>query len=180
MQVAETSIAGVYLVVPAALVDERGHFARQWDDELFRRHGLTTRFPQCNSSFSAAAGTLRGLHYQAPPHGEAKYLRCIRGRLFDVVVDVRAGSPSFGRWMGTELSAASGQWIYVPEGVAHGFLTLEDNTEVLYPVSTPYEPSSERGIRWNDPAFGIQWPIEPTRMSDKDARWPDFRPEQHD
>jgi dTDP-4-dehydrorhamnose 3,5-epimerase len=175
MQVIETSIAGVYLVTPAALVDERGHFARQWDEETFRRHGLTTRFPQCNSSFSRAAGTLRGLHYQAPPHGEAKYLRCISGRIFDVVVDVRRESPSFGRWLGTELSAASRQWIYVPDGVAHGFLTLEDNTEVLYPVSAPYEPKSERGIRWNDPAFGVQWPIRPTRMSDKDARWDDFR-----
>jgi dTDP-4-dehydrorhamnose 3,5-epimerase len=180
MHVADTSIAGVYLVTPAALVDERGHFARQWDEELFQRYGLTTRFPQCNSSFSAAAGTLRGLHYQAPPHGEAKYLRCISGRLFDVVLDVRPGSPSFGRWLGTELSAASRQWIYVPEGVAHGFLTLEDNTEVIYPVSTAYEPLAERGIRWNDPAFGIQWPIEPMRMSDKDARWADFRLEPHD
>jgi dTDP-4-dehydrorhamnose 3,5-epimerase len=175
MQLIETSIAGVHLVTPAALVDERGHFARQWDEETFRRHGLTTRFPQCNSSFSAAAGTLRGLHFQVPPHGEAKYLRCISGRIFDVVVDVRRDSPSFGRWLGTELSASSRQWIYVPAGVAHGFLTLEDNTEVLYPVSAPYEPKAERGIRWNDPAFGVQWPIRPARMSDKDARWDDFR-----
>jgi dTDP-4-dehydrorhamnose 3,5-epimerase len=179
MQVVETAIAGVLLVTPSPLVDERGHFARQWDEDTFRRYGLTTRFPQCNSSFSAAAGTLRGLHYQAPPHGEAKYLRCISGRLFDVVVDVRRGSPSFGRWLGTELSAADRRWIYIPDGVAHGFLTLEDNTEVLYPVSTPYVPNAERGIRWNDPAFGIEWPMTPSRMSDKDARWNDFRPEAH-
>jgi len=180
MQVAETSIAGVYLITPATRADERGHFARQWDETTFRRFGMTTQFPQCNSSFSAVAGTLRGLHYQAAPHGEAKYLRCISGRLFDVVVDVRPASRTFGRWLGTELSASGRQWIYIPEGIAHGFLTLEDNTEVLYPVSTPYEPSSERGIRWNDPAFGIGWPIEPTRMSDKDAQWADFQPECHD
>ena len=180
MQVTETSIAGVFVVTPAPRADERGHFARQWDEELFRRYGLTTRFPQCNSSFSAMAGTLRGLHFQAPPHGEAKYLRCISGRLFDVVVDVRRGSPSFGRWLGMELSAVSRQWIYVPEGVAHGFLTLEDNTEVLYPVSAPYEASSERGIRWNDPAFDIEWPIVPTRMSEKDAQWADFHLGTHD
>ena len=96
-----------------------------------------------------------------------------------MVVDVRRGSPSFGRWLGTELSAASRQWIYIPDGVAHGFLTLEDNTEVLYPVSTPYVPRAERGIRWNDPAFGIEWPMQPTRMSDKDARWDDFRADGH-
>ncbi len=180
MQVIETSIAGVYLVTPAALVDARGHFARQWDEDTFRRHGLTTRFPQCNSSFSAAAGTLRGLHYQAPPHGEAKYLRCIAGRLFDVVADVRRDSPTFGHWLGTEMSAANRQWIYVPDGVAHGFLTLEDNTEVLYPVSAAYEPKAERGIRWNDPAFDIVWPFPPMRMSDKDAQWDDFSLAAHD
>ena len=180
MQVVETSVAGVYLVTPDAVADERGHFARQWDEVTFRRHGLTTRFPQCNSSFSAEAGTLRGLHYQAAPHAEAKYLRCISGRIFDVVVDVRPGSPTFGRWLGTELSAANRKWIYVPEGVAHGFLTLEDRTEVLYPVSAPYEPGAERGIRWDDPAFDIQWPIRPVRMSKKDSRWDDYSPGTHD
>ena len=122
---------------------------------------------------------MRGLHYQAAPHAEAKYLRCIRGRLFDVVVDVRHGSPTFGRWLGTEMSAASRQWIYVPEGVAHGFLTLEDNTEVLYPVSTPYVPGAERGIRWDDPAFNIQWPARPRHLSEKDGHWDNFSPQTH-
>ena len=179
MQVNDTLVSGVYLVTPTPLVDVRGHFARQWDEATFRAHGLATHFPQCNSSYSGTSGTLRGLHYQARPHGEAKYVRCIRGRIFDVVVDVRPDSPTFGRWLGIELSAADRRWIYVPEGVAHGFLTLEHDTEVLYPVSAVYEPSAERGIRWNDPAFGVDWPMTPTVVSDKDRSWPDYAPGSH-
>lgn len=174
MTFSETGIAGAWVVDQAPREDERGFFARMWCEEVFAARGLVARFPQANDAFSRYRGTLRGLHYQAAPHGEVKLMRCVRGAIFDVIVDVRGDSPTRFRWFGVELSAANRRMLYVPEGCAHGYLTLVDDTEVIYPVSTPYTPSSERGVRWDDPLFGIEWPEVPAHVSPKDAAWPDF------
>jgi dTDP-4-dehydrorhamnose 3,5-epimerase len=170
-----TSIDGAWLIVQEPRTDERGFFARAWSEEEFAWRGLTARFVQCNNSFSVRCGTLRGLHYQDEPYGEVKLVRCISGSIFDVIVDTRRDSPTYLRWFGVELSAANRQLLYVPAGCAHGYQTLEDQSEVLYPVSVPYMPAAERGIRWNDPLFGIAWPDTAERLiSAKDERWPDF------
>ena len=179
MRFTETRVSGAYLVEPEPRTDERGFFARVWCRDEFAAHGLTAEFVQCNDSFSARRGTLRGLHYQVAPHGEVKLVRCVRGSVFDVVVDLRPGSSTYKRWVGTTLSAENRIMMYVPEGCAHGYLTLEDASEVVYPVTSPYQPGAERGVRWNDPAFGIEWPIAPPlTMSPKDERWPDYQPHQ--
>jgi dTDP-4-dehydrorhamnose 3,5-epimerase len=176
MRMIETTVDGAKVIELERRTDDRGFFARVWDRDTFAAHGLTTDFPQCNSAFSRRRGTLRGLHYQAAPHSEAKLVRCTRGRVFDVVVDVRPQSPTYKKWFGVELSADEGRMLYVPAECAHGYLTLEDETEVTYPVSTPYEPASERGVRWDDPEFGIAWPIAgPFILSDKDRQWPNYR-----
>jgi dTDP-4-dehydrorhamnose 3,5-epimerase len=177
MRITATAIAGVHLVELEPKGDERGWFARVWCREELERAGLKADFVQCNGSYSRDAGTLRGLHYQASPHDEAKLIRCIAGRVFDVVADVRPGSPSYGLWFGIELSAKNRRMLYVAPGVAHGYLTLEDDSEVLYPVTAYYAPESERGVRWNDPFFSIAWPDAgvPT-ISAKDRAWPDFAP----
>ncbi|MNL42915.1 dTDP-4-dehydrorhamnose 3,5-epimerase [compost metagenome] len=140
---------------------------------------METRFVQINNSLSSKRGTLRGLHYQLPPSGEVKVVRAIRGALYDVIVDLRAGSPTFGKWFGAELSAENRMMMYVPRGFAHAFITLTDDTEALYLVSDFYAPECERGLRFNDPALGIEWPIEPVEVSEKDRAWPDFNPEFH-
>ena len=153
-----TPIPGVFLITLDQKTDERGHFARLWcRDELVRR-GLTADLAQCNISFNRCRGTLRGMHWQAAPHEEAKMVRCNRGALYDVVLDLRPQSPSYQRWFATELSQDNARLVYIPEGCAHGFQTLQDNTEILYFISVPYAPASARGVRWNDPAFGIVWP----------------------
>jgi dTDP-4-dehydrorhamnose 3,5-epimerase len=142
---------------------------------VFAARGLTADFVQCNESFSARKGTLRGLHYQAAPHGEVKLVRCVRGAIFDVLVDLRPDSSTYTRWFGAELTAANRRLLYIPEGCAHGYLTLEDQSEVEYPVSCAYHPDAERGIRWNDPRFAIAWPdVEPLTLSPKDRQWPDY------
>lgn len=169
-----TKIPGVYLVEPDALEDERGFFARAWCVREFAARGLAPRFVQCNLSYSRRRGTLRGLHYQAPPMAEAKLVRCIRGVVFDVVVDLRPESPTYGQWLGIALAANNRGALYVPEGCAHGFQTLVDDTEVMYPVSQYYAPHYERGVRWDDPAFGIQWPLPDPIISAKDRSWQDF------
>jgi dTDP-4-dehydrorhamnose 3,5-epimerase len=159
--------------------DERGHFARTFSSEEFAAHALDARVSQCSASFNARAGTLRGLHYQAAPHGEAKLVRCTRGAVFDVAVDLRPDSPSYLSWCGVELTADNGLALFVPEGCAHGFQSLEDATEVLYQISTPYVPDAARGVRWDDSAFAIKWPQAPPEgriMSDRDAAYPDFSP----
>lgn len=173
MTFTETAVAGVWIVSQAPRGDDRGFFARMWCEEEFAARGLVSRFPQANNAYSRFAGTLRGLHYQAAPHGEVKLVRCIRGVIFDVVADVRPDSPTRGRWLGVELSAENRQMLYVPEGCAHGYLTLTDDSEVIYPVSSPYAPPSERGVRWDDPAFAIDWPLTPVHVSPKDHAWPD-------
>jgi dTDP-4-dehydrorhamnose 3,5-epimerase len=173
----ETPVAGAYLVELELFTDERGFFARLWSLDEFGSRGLTGAFVQCNNSFSARRGTLRGLHYQAAPHEEVKLCRCIKGAVFDVVADMRPASPTYLRWYGVELTAANRHMLYVPEGCAHGYLTLEDDSEVMYSVSRAYHPDAERGVRWNDPAIGIVWPIATgLTLSPKDLRWPDVTP----
>lgn len=159
--------------------DERGFFARMYCEKEFAVAGLETRFVQANNSSNAQRGTLRGLHYQLPPDTEVKLVRCIRGALWDVIVDVRPGSPSFGRWFGAELTAQNRRMMYVPRGFAHGFITLTDDSELIYFVSDFYEPKQERGLRWNDPKIAIDWPIAPSVISEKDANWPDFESDWH-
>ncbi len=159
--------------------DERGFFARVFCEKEFGAAGLATRFVQGNISLSAKKGTLRGMHYQLAPAAEAKIVRCLRGALFDVVLDIRPDSRTFGQWFGTELTAENGLMMYVPRGFAHAILTLTDNTETLYLVSAFYSPEHERGIRWNDPRFGVVWPFMPNEISPKDATWPDFDPRFH-
>jgi dTDP-4-dehydrorhamnose 3,5-epimerase len=170
----ETGVEGAWLIEPEAFEDERGFFARTWDAREFAERGLTGAFVQCSISYSAAFGTLRGLHYQAAPHEEAKLVRCTAGTVFDLVVDLRRKSPTFKRWFGAELSAENRHALYIPEGCAHGFLTLSGDSEVLYQISEFYEPAAGRGVRWNDPAFGIVWPAEVMVINDRDRTYPDF------
>jgi dTDP-4-dehydrorhamnose 3,5-epimerase len=177
MTFAETSIHGAWLIKLEPRSDERGFFARVWCEQELAARGLTGRFVQCNDSQSRHAGTLRGLHYQAEPYGEVKLVRCIRGTVFDVIVDVRPDSPTYLQWYGVELSADNRRSLYVPSGCAHGYQTLVDDSEVMYPVSTMYTPEAERGIRWDDPLFAIRWPdVGARHLSPQDTRWPDFAP----
>lgn len=155
--------------------DERGFFARAWCAEEFRRHGLNAALAQCSLSYNHCTGTLRGMHYQAAPGGETKVVRCIRGAIYDVLVDLRPDSPSYGKWVSRELTADNRESLYVPEGVAHGYLTLTDRTEVLYLISSAYVPALARGVRWDDAAFGIQWPGTPAVISQRDRTYPDFK-----
>jgi dTDP-4-dehydrorhamnose 3,5-epimerase len=176
MRFTETPIAGAYLIDLDARGDERGFFARLWCRREFAERGLVADFVQCNGSFSAGRGTLRGLHYQEAPHGEVKLVRCIRGSVFDVAVDLRRDSPTYLKWAGATLTVDNRTMLYVPEGCAHGYLTLEPSSEVEYPVSAFYAPASERGVRWDDPLFAIAWPIAPDVVSPKDRAWPDYQP----
>ena len=176
MDLERTPLPGVVVVRPRRLPDERGYFARTWDPEVFRAHGLNPALAQCSTSFSAREGTLRGMHYQAAPHEEAKLVRCTRGAIYDVALDLRPESPAFRHWFGVELTEENGLALYVPEGCAHGFLTRVDASEVLYLISTPYAPHAARGVRWDDPAFGIAWPGEVRVLHERDATYPDFRP----
>jgi dTDP-4-dehydrorhamnose 3,5-epimerase len=169
-----TPIEGAWVVTPELHEDERGFFARTWDASAFRARGLADRVAQCSVSFNHARGTLRGLHYQAPPHEEAKLVRCTAGVLFDVAVDLRPGSRSHRRWFGVELSAENRRAFYVPEGCAHGFLTLADGTEILYQISEFHEPAAARGVRYNDPAFAIDWPGEVLVVNERDRAFPDW------
>lgn len=173
----ETILPGVYLIDPCRIEDERGFFSRAWSARDFAARGLASEFPEVNLSRSTRKGTIRGLHYQKPPHGEAKLVRCIRGALFDVVVDLRPGSPTLHQWLGVELTAESHRTIYIPAGCAHGALALEDGAEMYYMVSSCYNPAAEAGIRWDDPWFGIRWPdVGAWILSAKDLGWPDYRP----
>jgi dTDP-4-dehydrorhamnose 3,5-epimerase len=170
----ELAVKGAYLIEPERLGDERGFFARVFCAEEMRERGLEHRVAQCSISYNQRAGTLRGMHYQAAPYGEVKLVRCTRGRAFDVVVDLRPESPTYLAWAGVELSAENRAQCYVPEGVAHGFVTLSDETELTYQISTPYVPEAARGVRWNDPAIGIEWPVAPEVMSERDQHYEDF------
>jgi len=172
-------IPGVFVIEPEPRGDERGFFARTFCEKEFAAAGLETKYPQVNNSFSVQKGTLRGMHYQLAPAQEVKVVRCIRGRLYDVALDLREGSPTFGKHFGTELTAENRHMMYVPRGFAHGFLTLEENTEAIYLVSNFYSADRERGVRWNDPRFNIRWPAAPQVLSDKDAKHRDFDPAFH-
>jgi dTDP-4-dehydrorhamnose 3,5-epimerase len=171
----QTQLPGVYLLEPERHEDERGFFARTWCRREFEAHGLDPRLVQCNISFNRKRGTLRGMHYQAAPHGEAKLIRCTRGAIYDVIVDLRRDSPAFKKWVAAELTAENRSMLFVPEGLAHGFQTLEGDTEVFYQMSEFYHPESARGVRWDDPAFGIRWPFAQPIMSDKDRGYADFQ-----
>ena len=172
-----TELEGAWIVDVEPRADERGFFARAWDRLEFAERGLATELAQCNLSFNHRRGTLRGMHYQAAPHAEVKLIRCTRGAIYDVIVDLRPDSPTRARWVGVELTADNRRALYVPEGFAHGYQTLVDGTETYYHVSAFYAPSAERGVRWNDPAFAIEWPEpDPPVMSEKDRTWPDYRP----
>ncbi len=170
----ETPLAGAYLIEQERRGDARGFFARYFCEKEFGDKGLETRFVQINNSLSAKAGTLRGLHYQLPPAAEVKVVRCVRGALWDAIVDLRPDSPTFRKWFGAELNAENRLMMYVPRGFAHAILTLSDDAEAIYLVSSFYGPEQERGVRWNDPAIGIEWPRQPIEISDKDAKWPDL------
>jgi dTDP-4-dehydrorhamnose 3,5-epimerase len=175
MRFTPSPIAGVEVIDLEPRHDERGFFARAFCTEEVGRHGLATTVSQANLVRSGRRGTVRGMHYQLPPHAEAKYVRCVRGAVFDVAVDLRRSSSTFGYWFGVHLDADNGRMLHIPPGVAHGYQTLEEDSETLYLTSVPYAPDAERGVRWNDPVFGIEWPIAvPILTSDKDAQWPDF------
>ena len=171
----ETKLTGAFIIDLKRLSDERGFFARSWCEDEFAKHGIYMPPLQANVSSNPKRGTLRGMHYQLAPYGESKLVRCTRGAIYDVVVDMREESLTYGQWIGVELTADSFRMLFVPEHFAHGFITLEDNTDVTYQVSAKYTPSAERGLRWNDSTIGIEWPIEPILISDKDRSHPDVQ-----
>jgi dTDP-4-dehydrorhamnose 3,5-epimerase len=172
-------LKGAYTIELDRRGDDRGFFARLFCEREFLEAGLESHYVQINNSLSAKKGTLRGLHYQLAPSAEVKVIRCIQGELFDVILDLRPDSLTFGRSIGVHLTANNREMIYVPRGYAHGLITLTENTEALYLVSSFYAPDCERGIRWNDPRFAIKWPVEPAEISSKDLAWPDFDPQFH-
>jgi dTDP-4-dehydrorhamnose 3,5-epimerase len=170
----ETKLKGAFIIEPEKLEDDRGFFARSWCQRELEAHDLSSRLAQCSISFSKQKGTLRGMHYQLPPYVEAKLVRCTSGSIYDAIIDLRSESPTFKQYFGLVLTALNHKMLYVPEGFAHGFLTLEYNTEVFYQISEFYSPEHARGVRWNDPAFGIEWPLAPSTMSNRDRSCPDF------
>jgi dTDP-4-dehydrorhamnose 3,5-epimerase len=171
----ETGLPDAYVIDLEKIEDERGFFARAWCERELTEHGLEPRIAQCNMSFNKRKGTLRGMHLQRPPHEEVKLIRCIRGGLFDVIIDLRPDSAGYKRWTGVELTADNRRMLYVPRGFAHGFQTLVDDTETFYMVSEFFTPGAESGVRWDDPAFDIEWPLDrPSEISEKDQQWPDF------
>jgi dTDP-4-dehydrorhamnose 3,5-epimerase len=170
----QTAIEGTYLIEIERREDERGFFARAWCKSEFEAHGLNADFVQANLVVTRRKGTLRGLHYQIAPFEEAKLVRCARGAIFDVIVDLRPDSPTYGRWSGVELKAETYRMIYVPEGCGHGYQALSDDAEVFYQVSQVHAPEAEQGVRCDDPVFAIEWPLEPVALSGKDRAWPNY------
>jgi dTDP-4-dehydrorhamnose 3,5-epimerase len=168
-------LSGACLVLPERMSDERGYFARSWCAEEFRAQGLSPRLVQCSISFNPRKGTLRGMHLQLPPHAESKLVRCTRGSAYDVAVDLRPDSPTYLEHFGAVLSSADGNAFYIPEGCAHGYLTLEDDTEIFYQMSEFYTPGAGQGVRYDDPAFGIRWPGKVLLINDRDRNYPDYR-----
>lgn len=170
----KTNLKDAFIIELNKLKDERGFFARQYCQNEFSDHGINFPIVQANVSYNKLKGTLRGMHYQTEPHGEAKLVRCTKGGIYDAIIDVRSDSPTFKKWIGVELTEHNHKMLYVPEGFAHGFITLQDDTEVTYQVSEFYTPGAEEGIRWDDPTFNIDWPAEVNVISEKDLNWPDF------
>jgi dTDP-4-dehydrorhamnose 3,5-epimerase len=176
MKFTPLELPGVFLVQLQLNVDERGFFARTFCEEELEAHGLPARFPQCNLSRNTHVHTLRGLHFEAPPSDECKLVRCSTGAIYDVAVDLRPGSPTRFRWVAAELTAESGDALFIPAGFAHGFLTLAAATDVFYHMGSVFRPGAGRGARWNDPRFGVTWPAPPRVISERDASYPDFDP----
>lgn len=174
MIMTETRLNGLYIIEPERLEDERGFFARTWCEREFSAVGINLKLVQCSISFNRKKGTLRGMHYQDTPYNEAKLIRCTKGAVYDVAVDLRPWSSTFKQWISVELTDENRKMIYIPEGFAHGLLTLADNTEVFYQMSEFYIAEYARGIRWNDPAFGVNWPYKVEVISDRDRNYPDF------
>lgn len=174
MKFTKTHLEGAWLIDAEPFRDSRGLFARVFCEQEFGARGLETRFVQHSASQSVERGTLRGMHFQTPPHAEVKLVRCLKGAILDVVIDLNPGSPTYQQWGAFELSAENMRQLYIPKGFAHGFQTLQDNCEIGYLISAFYEPSASTGVRWNDPAFGIEWPLPVSVISDKDKAWPDF------
>jgi dTDP-4-dehydrorhamnose 3,5-epimerase len=174
----ETKLKGAYVIELEKIGDDRGFFSRVWCQKEFEAQGLVARIAQANTSFNKIKGTLRGLHYQRPPYEEVKIMRCVRGAIYDVIVDLRPSSPTYMQWVGVELTQDNYKMLYVPENFAHGYQTLTDDAEVFYPTSQFYTPQAEAGVRWNDPAFAIEWPQpDPPVISEKDKSWPDYVPQ---
>jgi dTDP-4-dehydrorhamnose 3,5-epimerase len=180
MLFAKTELPGVFVIELERRGDPRGFFARCFCEREFAEHGLPTHYPQCNLSHNRTAGTLRGMHYQAAPHPEAKVVRCVAGAIYDVVVDLRPSSPTHLQWLAVELSADNGRALFVPEGFAHGFLTLADETQVFYQMGASYHAELARGVRWDDPSLKIAWPHPPVVIAERDAAYPDFDPAKFD
>jgi dTDP-4-dehydrorhamnose 3,5-epimerase len=174
MRFQETDLAGAFRVELSPHVDERGFFARAFCEDEFAAHGLPTRFPQCNLSRNTRAGTFRGMHYNLAAHRESKLVRCTSGAIWDAIIDLRPGSSTRLRWLAVELSAERGDALFVPAGFAHGFVTLREGTDVLYMMDRSHVPDAARGLRWNDPRFGIPWPLTPVVISERDRTWADF------
>ena len=172
MQFTPSRIPGAWVIDIAPIHDHRGFFAMTWLPEEFTKRGIDPALAQCNLAFNHKRGTLRGMHFQKAPHGQAKIVRATRGALLDVIIDLRPASSTYRQWDAVELTADSRRMLYMPEGIAHGYLTLTDDVEAYYHASTPWVPQSESGVRWNDPAFGITWPFEPVVISEKDRNWP--------
>ncbi|HXQ73674.1 MAG TPA: dTDP-4-dehydrorhamnose 3,5-epimerase [Pyrinomonadaceae bacterium] len=171
----ETKLKGAFVIEPEKFEDLRGFFARSFSRQEFSDHGLRAEFIEAGISFNLRKHTVRGMHFQTTPNEQAKLVRCTRGAIFDVLIDLRHGSPTYKQWFAQELTAQNRLMLYIPEGCAHGFQTLEDETEVFYQLSQGYAPVSERGVRWNDPAFGIAWPVtDDVIMNDRDRNYPDF------
>lgn len=170
----ETELSGAYVIEIEKVEDKRGFFARSWDKKEFEKHGLNPNLVQCSISLNIKKGILRGMHFQDSPYEETKLVRCTKGRIFDVMVDLREDSPSKNKWFGVELTESNHKMLYVPEGFAHGFQTLENDSEVSYQISETYKPEYSKGIRWNDKFFEIKWPLIPTIMSKKDEKHPKF------
>lgn len=179
MQFNRTPLEEAYLIEPQPLSDDRGFFSRIFCSEELKKEGLEPSIFQINNSYSSSKGTLRGMHYQLAPKEETKIVRCILGSIYDVILDLRPDSSTFGEWYGTELTAENRKMMYVPKGFAHGFITLTDKSEVIYFVSENYSKEHERGVRWDDPQFEIQWPMEPQVISEKDRMHPDFNSAHH-
>jgi len=172
----ETKLKGAYIIEIKRIEDDRGFFGRVWCENELSKYNLNTNIVQANTSLSVHKGTLRGMHFQKNPYQETKLVRCTRGAIFDVIVDLRPKSPTFKQWFGIELTQDNYKMLYVPENFAHGILTLEDNSEVSYFVTQFYTPNAEGGIRWDDPAINIKWPVNPTTITEKDNNHPDFNP----
>lgn len=174
MIIKKCEIEGAFIIEIERLEDERGFFARSWSKEELTTFGINTNLVHCNISYSFSKGTMHGLHYQIAPFQEEKLVRCTKGKIFDVMIDVRTNSPTYKKWIGFELTESNYKMLYVPKGCAHGFVTLDNDTEVFYQNTEMYVGTHERGIRWDDPALNIQWPVSPTKVSKKDSSWKYF------